>query len=267
MSTRLSPLARPTRTTSASTARRTARLLAGCAVGAALPIGLLAPATPAAPAPPRALFRPVAAAPPTATRPPVRASRSLARTPLLPRTALRRVDGSSFSGSASWYGPGFEGRRTATGERFHSGELTAAHRTLAFGTRLRVCHAGRCVVVRINDRGPFVRSRVLDLSRGAASGIGLLYSGVGPITATELVWRRVPLAVRVAATHSAFGTWRPVRWGAASGVVHAAVVPGPAASAAPQRPVRPGSPAGGLAASAAALVLVALWRRANGAHQ
>jgi rare lipoprotein A len=72
---------------------------------------------------------------------------------------------------ASWYGSE-SGNRTASGERFNPNGMTAAHRSLPFGTRLRVCHRG-CVTVRINDRGPFVRGRCLDLSRGAARAIGM----------------------------------------------------------------------------------------------
>lgn len=78
----------------------------------------------------------------------------------------------SANGVASWYGPGFHGKRTASGERFNQNALTAAHRTLPFGTRVRVSYRGRSVVVRINDRGPFVRGRSIDLSRGAARSIG-----------------------------------------------------------------------------------------------
>lgn len=62
--------------------------------------------------------------------------------------------------------------------------LTAAHRTLPFGTRLRVCRGDRCVVVRINDRGPYAGGRILDLSRGAAEQIGLVHSGVAQVSAT-----------------------------------------------------------------------------------
>jgi len=78
-------------------------------------------------------------------------------------------------GMASWYGPGFHGRRTASGETFNSSGLTAAHRYLPFGTRVRVTNLrnGRSVVVRINDRGPFSGGRVIDLSRGAAAIIGV----------------------------------------------------------------------------------------------
>lgn len=82
-------------------------------------------------------------------------------------------------GGASWYGPGFHGRRTASGERYDMHGMTAAHRTLPFGTLVRV-HSlvnGREVDVRITDRGPFIRSRVIDVSRGAAEALGMLGLG------------------------------------------------------------------------------------------
>lgn len=80
------------------------------------------------------------------------------------------------SGIASWYGPRFQGKRTASGERFNTNELTAAHKTLPFGTRVRVKSQvnGKEVVVRINDRGPFIKGRVIDLSYAAAQAIGLV---------------------------------------------------------------------------------------------
>ena len=86
-------------------------------------------------------------------------------------------------GKASWYGPGFHGKRTASGERFDMNELTAAHRTLPFGTRLRVRNArnGLEVVVRINDRGPHVRDRIIDLSKAAAAALDLLQAGEAPV--------------------------------------------------------------------------------------
>lgn len=88
-----------------------------------------------------------------------------------------------FTGSASWYGPGFHGRRTASGERFNQNAMTAAHRTLPFGTRIRVTNLrnNRQVIVRVNDRGPYSHGRVLDLSAGAAHAIGLRSAGVGPV--------------------------------------------------------------------------------------
>ena len=90
--------------------------------------------------------------------------------------------GRTFSGMASYYG-NESGRRTASGQRFNQSAMTCAHRSLPFGTRLRVTHGGRSVVVTVNDRGPFVRGRVLDLSTGAARAIGLTSAGVGRVTA------------------------------------------------------------------------------------
>ena len=82
-------------------------------------------------------------------------------------------------GAASWYGPGFYGRTTANGERFRKGTLTAAHRTLPFGTKVRVTNLsnGQSVVVRINDRGPFSYHRVIDLAHGAASQLKMMQAG------------------------------------------------------------------------------------------
>ena len=73
---------------------------------------------------------------------------------------------------ASWYGPGFHGRKTASGERFNQNAMTAAHKTLKFGTLVRVTYKGRSVTVRINDRGPFTKGRTIDLSKAAARKIG-----------------------------------------------------------------------------------------------
>jgi rare lipoprotein A len=88
-------------------------------------------------------------------------------------------------GQASFYGnqPGEGGPLTANGERYNPGGLTAAHKTLPFGTRVRVTspRTGRSVVVRINDRGPYAGNRVIDLSVGAARAIGLTSSGVGTV--------------------------------------------------------------------------------------
>jgi rare lipoprotein A len=90
--------------------------------------------------------------------------------------------GRSFSGMASYYG-NESGSKTASGQRMNASAMTCAHRSLPFGTKLRVTHGGRSVVVTVNDRGPFVRGRVLDLSTGAARAIGLTSAGVGRITA------------------------------------------------------------------------------------
>jgi rare lipoprotein A len=86
-------------------------------------------------------------------------------------------------GPASWYGERHHGRRTASGEVFDMNALTAAHKTLPFGTRVRVRNPanGQQVVVRINDRGPFTGGRIIDLSRAAAERIGLIRAGVAPV--------------------------------------------------------------------------------------
>ena len=86
------------------------------------------------------------------------------------------------SGMASWYGPKFKGRRTASGEIFDPTDYTAAHRTLPFGTRVRVTRGGKSVIVRINDRGPFAKSRVIDVSQAAARDLGLIGPGSGTVT-------------------------------------------------------------------------------------
>jgi rare lipoprotein A len=90
--------------------------------------------------------------------------------------------GRSFSGVASYYGSE-SGSRTASGQRFNQNAMTAAHRSLPFGTKLKVSHGSRSVVVTVNDRGPFIRGRVLDLSKGAARAIGLTGRGVGRVVA------------------------------------------------------------------------------------
>ncbi len=94
------------------------------------------------------------------------------------------VPGATERGLASWYGRPYHGRRTASGEVYDMYDLTAAHRTLPFGTRVRVTRRddGRSVQVRINDRGPFVRGRIIDLSYAAARKIGLDVDGVAPVT-------------------------------------------------------------------------------------
>ena len=88
-----------------------------------------------------------------------------------------------ITGEASWYGPGFYGNRTANGEVYKPGTMTAAHRTLPFGTKVRVTNLwnGRSAVIRINDRGPFVYHRVIDLGHGAASDLGLTASGIAQV--------------------------------------------------------------------------------------
>ncbi|SEW11204.1 septal ring lytic transglycosylase RlpA family protein [Chitinophaga arvensicola] len=87
------------------------------------------------------------------------------------------------SGKASYYANSFDGKRTASGETFHQRSLTAAHKTLPFGTRVTVTNIanGKSVKVRINDRGPFVAGRIIDLSSKAASKIGMLNTGVANV--------------------------------------------------------------------------------------
>ena len=84
-------------------------------------------------------------------------------------------------GTASWYGPGFHGHKTASGERFNTHALTAAHRTLKLGTRVQVTnmHNNKSVIVIINDRGPFVRGRIIDLSHAAKTKLSM--DGTAPV--------------------------------------------------------------------------------------
>ncbi len=98
--------------------------------------------------------------------------------PLFPDTVPEWVQ----QGRVSWYGPGFHGRRTANGEVFDTYKLTMAHRSLPMGTNVRVTNLenGRSVVLRVNDRGPYVRGRVADLSHAAAERLGFVDEGVVP---------------------------------------------------------------------------------------
>jgi rare lipoprotein A len=93
--------------------------------------------------------------------------------------------GRTFSGMASFYG-NESGSKTASGQRFNQNAMTCAHRSLPFGTRLKVTHGDRSVVVTVNDRGPFIRGRVLDLSTAAARAVGLTSAGVGRVVAEVL---------------------------------------------------------------------------------
>ncbi|WP_160309645.1 septal ring lytic transglycosylase RlpA family protein [Rubrobacter aplysinae] len=92
-------------------------------------------------------------------------------------------DAQAAPATASWYGPGFAGNLTASGEVFNPSAMTAAHKTLPFGTQVEVCYSG-CTTVTINDRGPYVAGREFDLSAGAAQAIGL--GSVGTVDATVL---------------------------------------------------------------------------------
>lgn len=97
-----------------------------------------------------------------------------------PQVRSAEPTGKAAVGEASFYADKFHGRPTASGERFDNGRLTAAHRTLPFGTKVRVTNLanGRSVVVRVNDRGPFVKGRIIDLSRAAAQRIDMVRAGV-----------------------------------------------------------------------------------------
>lgn len=106
--------------------------------------------------------------------------------------------GTPQSGIASWYGPGFHGRRTANGEIYDQYQLTAAHQTLPLGTRVRVTNLtnGRAVLVRINDRGPFVDDRIIDLSYAAARQVDMIGPGTAPVRVELLApGEAAPLAV------------------------------------------------------------------------
>jgi rare lipoprotein A len=99
------------------------------------------------------------------------------------------IPGGPEEGLASFYGRELHGRRTASGERYNERAMTCAHRSFPFGTRLRVTHieSGRSVLVRVNDRGPFVSGRVVDLSYAAARALGIVGAGL-----TEVRVERVP---------------------------------------------------------------------------
>jgi len=118
--------------------------------------------------------------------PPLTAVTPAAVPPSLAQRVVTAAVGSVRSvlqGWASWYGPGFQGRRTASGEPFNPQALTAAHRTLPFGTQVRVTNLrnGQAVVVRINDRGPHVPGREIDISAAAAQALGLIHMGTAPV--------------------------------------------------------------------------------------
>lgn len=147
-------------------------VLAGCATA---PPGRPPASAPPGPAAKPAVTAPTAPADPTGGLAP--ASTSAAAEPeLLAGEVPRELE----RGQASWYGPRFHGRRTASGERYDMHALTAAHKTLPFGTlvRVRSLVTGREVEVRINDRGPFGPGRVIDMSRAAAEALGMMGLGV-----------------------------------------------------------------------------------------
>lgn len=132
---------------------------------------------------------------------------------------MRTVDtGWQQEGEASWYGPGFHGRQTASGEVYDMEAMTAAHNQLPFGSRIRVLNLdnGRETQVRINDRGPFARGRVLDLSRAAARAIGMLGPGTARVRIEVLersgelpsAGSRLPTAIPAECTLVQVGAYR-----------------------------------------------------------
>ncbi len=100
--------------------------------------------------------------------------------------------GEVFNGRASWYGPNFHGKKTSNGETYNMWQMTAAHKTLPMNTVLRVTNKnnGRSVVVRVNDRGPFVNSRIIDLSKKAASELDMVAKGTAPVKLEVLGFNR-----------------------------------------------------------------------------
>ena len=127
----------------------------------------------------------------------LRAILALAFLGVLPSCAMLPVGWTGRqAGLASWYGPGFHGRRTASGTVYTGTALTAAHRSLPFGTLVQVTNLanGRRVVVVIDDRGPFVRGRVIDLSVAAARRLRMVRDGVVPVRIKVLRWAEEPAA-------------------------------------------------------------------------
>ena len=104
------------------------------------------------------------------------------------------VTAQTQSGKASYYAKSFTGRKTASGERLHRDSMTCAHRSYPFGTLLRVTNIsnGRQVVVRVNDRGPFRKGRIIDLSWGAAKELGMIAQGIAPVTVEKVDEMNIP---------------------------------------------------------------------------
>ena len=120
---------------------------------------------------------------PPVVAPPALASLAAAKPRIIPILSKVRLPLTMLSGMASWYGTVFEGQKTASGEIFSQNALTACHRTLPFGTVVRVVdvNSGKSVIVRITDRGVLTPDRVIDLSAGAARQLGILSAGVARV--------------------------------------------------------------------------------------
>lgn len=101
----------------------------------------------------------------------------------------KKIESFSQTGKASWYGPGFHGKKTSSGERFDMNTLSAAHRTLPIPSYARVTNLsnGKSVVVRINDRGPFHGNRVMDLSKAAAKELGFIHTGTANVKVEQIL--------------------------------------------------------------------------------
>jgi len=101
----------------------------------------------------------------------------------------KKIEQFSQTGKASWYGPGFHGKKTSSGERFDMNTLSAAHRTLPIPSYARVTNLsnGKSVVVRINDRGPFHGNRVMDLSKAAAKELGFIHTGTANVKVEQIL--------------------------------------------------------------------------------
>ena len=110
---------------------------------------------------------------------------------LLGLVLLYQVAGPYYEvGIASWYGPGFDGNYTANGEIYDMNGISAAHKTLPFGTIVRVVEfsTGKSIIVRINDRGPFIEGRIIDLSKGAARKLGIIDKGITKVGLRIIRW-------------------------------------------------------------------------------
>ena len=103
--------------------------------------------------------------------------------PVAKKKSLKPATKHALNGTASWYGPGFHGKKTASGEIYDQNKLTAAHKTVPLGSKARVTNLenGSTVEVEINDRGPYVEGRIIDLSRAAAGVLGFVESGTAPV--------------------------------------------------------------------------------------
>ena len=101
----------------------------------------------------------------------------------------KKIEQFSQTGKASWYGPGFHGKKTSSGERFDMNTLSAAHRTLPIPSYARVTNLsnGKSVVVRINDRGPFHGNRVMDVSKAAAKELGFIHTGTANVKVEQIL--------------------------------------------------------------------------------